>query len=52
MGQKVIGITGSLIWSETLMELIFNLCDKFWWSLEGPVSQIHSYLHAGVPGIL
>ena len=24
-GRRVIGISGSLIWSKTLMELIFNL---------------------------
>ena len=24
MGRRVIGISGSLIWSKTLMELIFN----------------------------
>ena len=42
----------SLIWSETLMELIFNPCGEFRWSPEGPVSQIHSpKLHAGAPGI-
>ena len=34
------------------MELIFNPCDEFWLSLEGPVSQIHSaYLHIGATGI-
>ena len=33
------------------MELIFNLCSEFWWSLEGPFSQIRSpHLHAGAPG--
>ena len=37
---------------KTLMELIFNPCGEFWWSLEGPVSQIHSpRLHDGAPGI-
>ena len=42
----MIGISGSLIWSKTLMELIFNPCP------EGPVSQIHSsHLQVGVPGI-
>ena len=50
-GRKVIGISGSLIWSKTLMELIFNPCGEFRWSPEGPVSQVHSHLHAGVPGI-
>ena len=28
-GQSVIGIFGSLIWSKTLMELIFNPCGEF-----------------------
>ena len=27
--RRVIGISGSLIWSKTLMELIFNLCGEF-----------------------
>ena len=46
-------VSGSLIWSKTLMELIFNPCGKFRWSPEGPVSQIHSpHLHAGAPGII
>ena len=51
-GRRVIGISGSLIWSKSLLELIFNPCDKFRWSPEGPVSQVHSpHLHAGAPGI-
>ena len=51
-GRRVIGISGSLIWSKTLMELIFNACVKFWWSPEGPVIQIHSpHLLVGAPGI-
>ena len=51
-GQRVIGIPGSLIWNETLTELIFNSCGEFRWSQEGPVSQIHSpHLLVGVPGI-
>ena len=51
-GRRIIGISGSLIWSKTLMELIFNPCDEFRWSPEGLVSQIYSpYLQAGVPGI-
>ena len=34
------------------MELIFNPCSEFRWSLAGPVSQIHSpHLHVGAPGI-
>ena len=52
MGGRVIGISGSLIWSKPLRELIFNPCGEFRWSLEGPVSQIHSpHLHFGDPGI-
>ena len=48
----MIGISGSLIWSKTLMELIFNPCSEFWLSLEGPISQFHSpHLHVGAPGI-
>ena len=51
-GWRVTGISGSLIWSETLMELIFNPCSECWWSPEGPVSQIQSpHLHANTPGI-
>ena len=51
-GRRVIGISGSLIWSNTLMELISNPCGEFRWSPEGPVSQIHSpYLHVGASGI-
>ena len=46
-------ISGSLIWSKTVMELILNPCGEFWWSPEGPLSQIHSpHLHAGAPGII
>ena len=34
------------------MELIFNPCGEFWWSPEGPVSQIHSlHLLVGATGI-
>ena len=48
----MIGIYGSLIWSETLMELIFNYCGEFRWSQEIPVSQIHTpHLHVRAPGI-
>ena len=47
----MVGISGSLIWSKTLTELVFNLCGEFRWSPEGPVSQIHSpHLHAGASG--
>ena len=51
-GRRVIGISGSLIWSKTLTELIFNPCGDFWWNPEGPVSQMHSpHLLVGAPGI-
>ena len=30
MRRRVIGISGSLIWSKTLMELIFNPCGEIW----------------------
>ena len=51
-GRRVIGISGSLICSNTLMELIFNLCGEFRLSSEDPVSQIHSpHLYVGIPGI-
>ena len=41
-GRSMIGISGSLIWSKTLMELIFKPYGEFRGSPEGPVSQIHS----------
>ena len=48
----MIGISGSLIWSKTVMELKFNTCDEFRWSPEDPVSQIHSpHVLAGALGI-
>ena len=51
-GRRVIGISGSLIWSKTLMELTFNPCGEFRWSPVGPVSQIHSpHLLVSAPGI-
>ena len=51
-GRRVIGISGSLIWSKTLMELIFNPYGEFHLSSECPVSQIHSpHLQDGTPGI-
>ena len=47
-GRSVIGICGSLIWSKTLMEP----CGESRWSLEGPISQIHSpHLYFGASGI-
>ena len=52
VGRRAIGISGSPIWSKTLMELIFNPCSEFRWSPEGPVIQIHSpRLLVGAPGI-
>ena len=33
-GGRVIGISGSLIWSKTLVELIFNPCGEFRWGPE------------------
>ena len=51
-GGRVIGISGSVIRSRTLMELIFNACGEFRWSPECPGIQIHSpHLHVGVPWI-
>ena len=51
-GRRVIGISGSLIWSKTLLRLIFSPCGEFRWSPKGPVSQIHSpHLLIGAPGI-
>ena len=51
-GQRVIKISGSLIWSKTLIEQIFNPCGEFRWSPKGPVSHTHSpHLHVGAPGI-
>ena len=43
LGRRVIGISGSLIWSKTLMEPIFNPYGKFHLNPEGPVSQIHPW---------
>ena len=51
-GAKGDWISGSLIWSKTLMERIFNPYGEFGWSLEGPVSQIYSpHLNVGAPEI-
>ena len=51
--RRMIGVSGSLTRSKTLMELIFNLFGGFRLSPEGPVSQIHSpHLHVGAPGII
>ena len=47
-----IGISGSLIWSKTLIKLILNPCGEFRWSPEDPVSQDHSpHLLVGATGI-
>ena len=51
-GRRVIGISGSLICSKTLMELIFNPCGEFRLRPEGPISQNHCpHLHVDAPGI-
>ena len=51
-GRRVIGISGSMIWSKTLMELLFNPYGEFRWSPEGPIDQINSpHLHVGALGI-
>ena len=51
-GGRVIGISGSLIWSKTLLELIFKPCGEFRWRPKGPDSQIYSPLfHVGAPVI-
>ena len=48
----MIGISGSLIRTKTLMELIYNPCGEFRWSPEDPVSQIHTpHLLVGAPWI-
>ena len=48
----MIGISGSVICSETLMKLIFNPYCEFRLSPEDPLRQIHSLqLLAGAPGI-
>ena len=52
LAAKGVRISGSMICSKTLMELIFNPCGEFRRSTKGPVSQIHStHLHVGAPGI-
>ena len=51
-GRRVNEISGSLMWSKTLMELIFNPCCEFRSITEGPVNQIRSpHLHDGAPRI-
>ena len=48
----MIGISGSLIWSKSLMDLIFNPCGEFRWSPDDRVRQIQSpHLDVGAPGI-
>ena len=36
MGRRLIGISGSLMWSKTLMELMFNPCGEFQCNSGGP----------------
>ena len=53
MGANDLGFPNNLIWSKTLLALIFSPCGEFQWSTDGPVSQSHSpHLHVGAPGIL
>ena len=47
----MIEISGTLNWSKTLIELLFNPCGEFRLSPDGPVSQF-PHLHAGAPGLL
>ena len=39
---QLIGTSGPLIWSKTLVELIFNSCGEFRRSPKDPVNQIYS----------
>ena len=41
--RRMIGFSGYLIWSKTMMELIFKPCGEFRRSPEGPVSQISTW---------
>ena len=51
-GWRLIGISGSLIWSKPWWNWGFNPCGEFRWTPEGPVSQIHSlHLLVGAPEI-
>ena len=50
-GDWVIGISGSLIWSETLIELIFNPCGEFGEVRRAQLAKPTLHLHAGAPGI-
>ena len=51
-GRRVTENSGSRIWSENLMKLLFNSYGEFRWSSQGPVSQLHSpHLHIGAAGI-
>ena len=51
-GRRMIGVSGSQLWSKTLMALPFNHSGEFRWSSEGPVCQIYSpHLHAGASEI-
>ena len=46
-GRRMIGISGSLIWSKTLKELIFNPCGEFRISPEDPISLTSTLGHLG-----
>ena len=51
-GRRVIGFSWSLIWSQTLMELVFNPCGEFRWSPKSLVSHIQTpHLLVGDPEI-
>ena len=49
-GRRLIGSSGSLIWSKPLMELMFNPCGKFWWTPEAQLAKSTPHL-VGAPGI-
>ena len=50
--RRAIRTSGSLIWSKTQVELIFNPCGEYRSSPDGPDSQIYSpQLHIGAPEI-
>ena len=51
--RRVIGISGSRIWSKTMMDWYLTHVVIFGEVQKGPVSQIHSpHLYVGVPGII
>ena len=50
--RRAIRTSGSLIWSKTQVELVFNPCGEFRSSPDGPDNQIYSpQLHIGLPVI-